>query len=364
MTVLRHQLTLHPRGILEAGSGMRNRSLKETDVPSSIWRPSPTRRSVIRSLASLAAAGIAPRAATARSFPDRPIHLVVPSAPGGVFDAVARMWGEKTKPVLKTVVVENQAGAGRGEASVARATPDGYTILLTGLISNIINAVALSKQVYNPMGFAPISILCSNSYAFAINPSLPIRSMQELLDYYRKRPGTLSYGSARVGSLNHLTGELFKHVAKMPDVTHVPYRGAGPALVDVMSGQIPMAVISVTTQMIDLHRTGKIRILAVTSKERLSFAPDIPTTAEAGLAAVDTQQFVGLFAPPQTPRAFTGEMARATQQAVGDPAYRQNLANAGFETFEDASPEKMQEISDQLFKTWAPIIKAIGLKLD
>ena len=332
-------------------------------MQSSVWRPT-TRRSVIRSLASLATVGIGSSAATAQTFPARPIHLVVPSAPGGVFDAVARMWGEKAKARLKTVVVENQAGAGRGEASVARAAPDGYTILLTGLISNIINAVALSKPPYDPMSFEPISILCSNSYAFAINPSLPIHSMEVLLDYYRKRPGTLSYGSARVGSLNHLTGELFKHVAKMPDVTHIPYRGAGPALVDVMSGQIPLAVISVTTQMIDLHSTGKIRILAVTSQERLSFAADIPTTAETGLAAVDTRQFVGLFAPPKTPRAFTAEMARATQQAVGDPTYRESLANAGFETFEDPSPEKMQQISDQLFNTWSPIIKAIGLRLD
>ena len=332
-------------------------------MQSSVWHPI-TRRSVIGSLVSVGTVGIGPRAAIAQSFPDRPIHLVVPSAPGGVFDAVARMWGEKAKARLKTVVVENQAGAGRGEASVARATPDGYTILLTGLISNIINAVALSKPPYDPMNFEPISILCSNSYAFAINPSLPIHSMEALLEYYRQRPGTLSYGSARVGSLNHLTGELFKHVAKMPDVTHIPYRGAGPALVDVMSGQIPLAVISVTTQMIDLHRAGKIRILAVTSQQRLAFAADIPTTAETGLAAVDTQQFIGLFAPPKTPRAITAEMARATREAVKDAAYRESLANAGFETFEDANPEKMQQIIDQLFKTWSPIIKAIGLKLD
>lgn len=328
-----------------------------------VWRPT-TRRSVIGSLASLAAVGIGPRAATAQTFPARPIHLVVPSAPGGVFDAAARMWGEKAKTRLKNIVVENLAGAGRGESSVARAVPDGYTILLTGLISNIINAVALSKPPYDPMSFEPISILCSNSYAFAINPSLPIHSMESLLDYYRKRPGTLSYGSARVGSLNHLTGELFKHVTKLPDVTHIPYRGAGPALVDVMSGQIPLAVISVTTQMIDLHRAGKIRILAVTSPERLGYATDVPTTAEAGLAAVDTRQFVGLFAPPKTPRSITVEIARATQEAVKDAAYRESLANAGFETFEDTSPERMQQISDQLFKTWAPIIRTIGLKLD
>jgi tripartite-type tricarboxylate transporter receptor subunit TctC len=157
---------------------------------------------------------------------------------------------------------------------------------------------------------------------------------------------------------------LFKFVTKTSDIAHVPYRGAGPALVDLLSGQIPVAVVSFTTQMIDLHRAGKMRILAVTSPQRLGFAPEIPTTAEAGVAAVNTEQFVGLFAPPDTPRAFIDEIARATRTAVDDQDYRDSLAVSGFETFLDASPDKMREVNEKLYATWSPIIKAVGLKLD
>jgi tripartite-type tricarboxylate transporter receptor subunit TctC len=300
------------------------------------------------------------------AYPDKPIRLVVPSAPGGIFDAIARIWGDKAKAQLETIIIDNHGGAGGalGAAMVAKATPDGYTILLGGLITNVTNAVAGSRRQYDPMSFEPISILGSNSYAFAVHPSMPVSTLQELLSYSRKHPGTVSYGTAGVGSLNHLTGELFKFVTKSPDITHVPYRGAGPALVDLLSGRIRFAVVSFTTQMMELHRSGKMRLLAVTSPQRLGFAPEIPTTAEAGLGAINSQQFVGLFAPPATPRAFIDVIARATQAVAGDKDYQNRLATSGFEIFPDASPDKMRQINQQLFDTWSPIIKSIGLKLD
>lgn len=303
---------------------------------------------------------------SSEAFPDRPIRLLIGSAPGGIYDAVGRIWADKVKSQLKLVVIENLPGAGsaRAAAEVFNASPDGHTLFLGGPITNVINAVARSKMNYDPMGFEPVSLIGSNSYAFVVHPSLPVKTLPELIAYSRQDSGAVSYGTTGSGSLNHLTGELFKSVTKTPDIIHVPYRGAGPAFADLLSGQIPLAVVSFMAPMMEYHRAGKIRVLAVTSPHRLDFAREIPTTAEADLASVDTQQFVGIFAPPKTPRAVINEIAAATQAAVADQDYRDRLAKTGFETFPDASPDKMGLINKQLYETWAPIIKAVGLTLN
>jgi tripartite-type tricarboxylate transporter receptor subunit TctC len=291
---------------------------------------------------------------------------VIGAAPGGIYDVIGRLWADKVRAQLKTVIIDNLPGAGssRAAAEVFNSQPDGYTLLLGGSISNVTNAVARCKLSYDPMGFAPVSLLGSNSYALAVHSSVPVKTLKELIAYSQQHPGALSYGTPGVGSLNHLTGELFKSVAKTPDIVHVPYRGAGPAFSDLLSGQIPLAVVSIMAPMMEFHRSGKIRILAVTSPHRLDFAPEIPTTAEAGLASVDTQQLVGIFAPPKTPRAVINTIASATQMAVAAQDYRDRLAAAGFAAFPDASPEKMGQVDKQLYETWAPVIKSIGLKLD
>jgi tripartite-type tricarboxylate transporter receptor subunit TctC len=303
---------------------------------------------------------------SAATFPERPIRVVIGSAPGGIFDAVGRIWADKVKQQLKSVIIDHQPGAGssRAAAAVSNAPADGYTLFLGGSITNVINSVARSNLSYDPMGFQPVSLLGSNSYAFVVHPSVPVNSLQELVTYSRQHPAAISYGTTGAGSLNHLTGELFKSVAKAADIAHVPYRGAGPAFADLLSGQIPLAVVSFMGQIMDFHRFGKIRVLAVTSPQRLHFASEIPTTAEVGLASVNTQQFVGLFAPPNTPRALVDEIARATKVAVASQDYRDRFAAAGFEAFPDASPEKMDQVNKQLYETWAPVIKSIGLKLD
>jgi tripartite-type tricarboxylate transporter receptor subunit TctC len=303
---------------------------------------------------------------SAETFPERPIRVMIGAAPGGIYDTVGRIWAEKVKAELKSVIIENQPGAGssRAAAAVSIAPSDGYTLFLGGSITNVINAVARSNLLYDPMGFEPVSLLGSNSYAFVVHPSVPVKSLQELVAYSRQHPAAISYGTPGAGSLNHLTGELFKTVTKAADIAHVPYRGAGPAFADLLSGQIPLAVVSFMAQMMEFHRSGKIRVLAVTSPHRLDFAPEIPTTAEVGLASVNTEQFVGLFAPRNTPHAVINQIARATQVAVATQAYRDRFAAAGFEAFPDASPEKMDQVNKQLYETWAPVIKSIGLKLD
>ena len=192
-------------------------------------------------------------------FPERPIRLVVPYAPGGVFDAVGRPWADRMKALLGTVVIENIGGAGGslGAAAVARAQPDGYTILLGGGGALVINPVAASRTPYDPIkDFEPIALLVVTGLALVVHPSLPVHSLGELIAYAKANPGKLSYGSAGVGSVNHLTGELFKSLTGTPDIVHVPYKGAGPAVTDLISGQIPMVMPNVTGQIIELpsHR--------------------------------------------------------------------------------------------------------------
>ena len=236
-------------------------------------------------LAALPAARLR-RAAAQSKYPERAIRLVVPFPPGGVFDAVGRPWGDRIKSLLGTVVIENIGGAGGslGAAAVARAQPDGYTILLGGGGAFVITPVAASRPPFDPIrDFEPIALLVTTGLAIVVHPSLPVRNLGELINYAKGDPGKLSYGSAGVGSMNQLTGELFKSLTGTADIVHVPYRGAGPAITDLVSGQIPIITANVTGQLIELERAGKVRILAVTTPRRLGAAPDIPTAVEQGL---------------------------------------------------------------------------------
>src|SRR5436190_10259286 len=213
------------------------------------------------------------RSARAQSkYPDRPIRLVIPFPPGGGYDAVGRPWAEKMKPVLGTVVVENQGGGGSslGAASVARARPDGYTILLGGSSTHVTEAILKSRPLYDPIkDLEPISNVAVSAFALAVHPSVPARTLQEFVAHVRANPNKLSYGHAGVGSLNHLTGEMLKSLASMPGLVQVPYRGSGPAITDTVGGQVAMATPAVTGPVLEFHRTGKLRILAVTSPARL-----------------------------------------------------------------------------------------------
>lgn len=317
---------------------------------------------------ALSAPAWAPAAARAQSkYPERPIRLVIPFPPGGSYDAIGRPWADRMKGLLGTVVVENIGGGGSslGAAAVARAAPDGYTILLGGGGAVVINPVASSRPPYDPIkDFAPIALVVVHAFALMVHPSLPVQTLAEFVDYARRNPGKLSYGSAGVGSVNHLTGELLKSLAAIRDMVHVPYRGAAPAITDLISGQIPFAIPAMNVSVLELHRAGKVRLLAITSPERLKGAPDIPTAVEAGIAGMVSQNLVGLFAPAGTPRAAIEQIARATTTALSDEKYQQQLITAGFEPALDSSPAKMQRIVQDEIARWTPVIRSIGLKLD
>jgi tripartite-type tricarboxylate transporter receptor subunit TctC len=307
------------------------------------------------------------RAVAQAKYPDRPVRLVIPFPPGGGYDAVGRPWADKMKSVLGTIFVENMGGGGSslGAATVARARPDGYTILLGGSSTHVTEAVLKTRPLYDALkDLDPISNVVVAPLVLAVHPSVPAQTLKELIDYAKANPGKLTYGHAGVGSMNHLTGELFKSLINAPDIVHVPYRGSGPAIADTLSGQVAMVTPAVTGQMLEFHRTGKLRILAVTSAARLRGAPQIPTAIEAGLPGMVSQQLIGLFAPARTPKAIIEQIAEATRRAMADQTYQQSMIDGGYEPDLDSGPEKFRSIVEDDIVKWTPIVRALGLKLD
>ena len=309
---------------------------------------------------------LGPAFAQAR-YPDHPIRLVVPFPPGGGYDAVGRPWADKMKSALGTVVVENLGGGGSslGASAVARSRPDGYTLLLGGSSTHITEAILKSRPLYNPLkDLEPIANIAVSAFALAVHPAVPARTLQEFIAYAKANPGKLSYAHAGVGSINHLTGELFKSLAGTPDLLQVPYRGSGPAITDALSGHVAMVTPAVTGQVLEFHRNGNLRILAVTSVARLIAAPAIPTAVEAGLPGMVSQQSIGLFAPAGTPKPIIELIAKASAKALAEKAYQEMLIESGFEPDIDSNPEKFRRLIDEDIAHWAPLVKAIGLRLD
>src|SRR3979411_792174 len=226
------------------------------------------RRRFLHLVAGAAALPAVSRIARAQAYPERPIRLVVPFPPGGAFDAVGRPWADKMKPLLGPVVIETIGGGGAslGAAAVARARLDGYTILLGGTQTHVNEALLKSRPLYDPVkDLEPIAGVAANVLCIAVHPAVPAQNLKELIAYAKANPGKLSYGHAGVGTIQHLTGELFKSLTGTSDIVQVPYRGTGPLITDLVSGQVPVGTPGVTGQVIEFHRSGKMRVLAVTS---------------------------------------------------------------------------------------------------
>jgi len=325
------------------------------------------RRRFLHLAAGAAALPAVSRITRAQSYPSRPIRLVIPFPPGGAYDAVGRPWADKVKPLLGAVVVENNGGAGGslGAAAVARARPDGYTILLGGTLTHVNEALLKSRPLYDPVkDLDPIASVAANSLCITVHPAVPVQSLEELITYAKANPGKLSYGHAGVGSIQHLTGELFKSLAGTLEIVQVPYRGTGPLITDLVSGQVPMGTPGVTGQLLEFHRSGKIRILAVTSPTRLIAAPELPTVAELGFPRMTVMGSIGLLAPAGTQTEIVEQIAKATRTAVAEPAYKQMLIDAGIEPTLDSNPEKFRRSLAADIALWAPIVEALGLKID
>src|SRR5262245_27999438 len=325
------------------------------------------RRRFLRLVAGAAALPAVSRIAGAQSYPERPIKLVVPFPPGGAYDLVGRPWAEQVKPLLGTVVVENLGGGGSslGAAAVARARPDGYTLLLGGTLPHINEALIKARPLYDPAkDLEPIAGITVGVIAMAVHPTVPAHSLAEFVAHARANPGRLSYGHVGVGSVNQLTGELFKQLAELPELMQVPYRGAGPAMADLISGQVAMALVGLTGQSLEFHRTGKLRILAVTSPARLIAAPELPTAAEAGFPGLTNQVTIGPAAPAGTPAPIIEQIAQATRTALADPGYRQKLIEAGFEVSPDTTPEKFRRRLEDDVAFVLRLGTRLGVKVD
>jgi tripartite-type tricarboxylate transporter receptor subunit TctC len=326
-----------------------------------------SRRTFLHLAAGATAFGFFPRAASAQTYPNRPIRLVVPFPPGGAFDTLGRPWAERMKPLLGTVVVENIGGGGAslGAAAVARARPDGYTLLLGGTLPHVNEALLKAKPLYDPVkDLDPIAAVAANFLAIAVHPSVPAQTLQELIAHAKANPGKLSYGHAGVGSTNHLTGELFKSLAGIPEVAHIPYRGAGPVMTDLIAGQIPIGVVALTGHTLGFHRSGQLRVLAVTSPRRLTAAPELPTAVEGGVPGLVVTATLGLLAPAGTPAPIIEQIAQATRSALADPAYQKSLIETGFEPVLDSNPDKLRRTLEADVALWTPVVQRLGLKLE
>jgi tripartite-type tricarboxylate transporter receptor subunit TctC len=314
-------------------------------------------------LASFTAAALAPGEAFAQ-YPTRPIRVVVPFPPGGVVDTVGRMWVQRVSPSLGAMVADNRPGAGGviGAGEVARAQPDGHTLLIGNTSTQVLNPAIMARPPYDPgKDFATVDIIAISATSIIVHPSLPVRSLGELVRYAKANPGKLSYASAGAGTITHLAGEMFKQRAGNLQIVHVPYKGVGLATTDLVSGYVPMLVANVTGQLLSLHETGKIRILAVNVPARLKGAPNIPTASPTVPNMVATL-FTGVFAPAGTPKPIIDRVSQATRKALADKSFQKLLLDSGIEPVLDSSPEKAQRFIDEERGRLMPVIEATGFK--
>ena len=316
-------------------------------------------------LAPAAAASTAVTAPAQDRYPSRPVRLAVPASAGGVHDVIGRVWAEKIKPHFGTVVIDNRGGGGGliAATDVARAQPDGYTLLMGSTTTHVLLTPLLANPPYDPVkDFAAIAVFAYSSTSVVIHPSVPARSLAELIDYAKANPRRLSYGSAGNGSITNLAGELFKQRAGGLDIVHVPYKGIGQVVVDLVSGQLPMMSANATAHILELHRAGKARILSVNSTARLKTAPDIPTSTEAGLPGMVAQTTFGIFAPAGTPRPILDRINAVTQQAMADEQFQQELLRLGFEPLPGVGPDQAAAVFQDELVRWTPILKTVGTK--
>jgi tripartite-type tricarboxylate transporter receptor subunit TctC len=300
----------------------------------------------------------------AHAFPDRPIKLIVAAPAGSPPDAMARLVSDKMSSILgQPVVVENRPGAGGtiGAKAVLAAEPDGYTLLM-GSTSTLLIAPGVYKNVgYDAETFAPIARVADTSEVLAVHPSVPAKSVAELVSLAKRRPGELNYASAGNGTLPHIEGELLKASAKI-EMNHVPYRGGGEALTGLLAGQVQM-MFSVLTQMLPYIQEGRLRGLAITAATRSKLAPEIPTMVESGFDQFVTASINGIVAPPNTPIEIRRQLSEAVKGALASPDVQRSLSNLGGEA-RPSSPEELASYLAGAQQRWAHIIAATHISID
>ena len=320
------------------------------------------RKSTLCTAALLCLLG-APAAAQAQNFPNRTITLVIPFAPGGSNTIVGRVIADRMSELLgEKIVVDNRPGAGGtvGTRAVARSEPDGYTILLSFTGTMAIAPSLYKNPGYDPRkDFAPIGLIGNAPNSLVVHPSFPAKSVAELIAYAKANPGKVNFGSAGAGTVSHITGEYFAYSAGIK-LVHIPYKGTGPALTDLLGGHIPMAFAPIPASHANVSG-GLLRALAVTSTTRSSLLPDVPTVAESGLPGFDASLYYGLVAPAGTPRPVIDKLNKVLRDALGSDEVKKQLALDGTE-ITPGTPEDYAGFIDKDEKKWSQLVKASGVE--
>ena len=317
---------------------------------------------IMRIALTILALGLA-SVAQAQDYPSRPITLLVPAAPGGGNDVVARVIADKLGQLLgQPVIVENRGGAGGTFAArqVAKSAPDGYTIGLGNPATLAIAPTTLPNVGYDPRtDFAPVGLIASSPHLVMVYPGLPAHTLKELIALAKADPGSLTFASGGAGSPTHLGPELLAVMAGIK-IRHVPYKGTGPALADLVGGHVQIAFSSVPAAL-GLVRDGQVRALAITSATRSSLFPDVPTVAEAGVPGYESAQRYGIIAPAHTPRPIIDKLNAALREALASPEVKARLAAEGAEPL-TSSPEEYAADIDREETKWSKIIKQLAAK--
>ena len=323
----------------------------------------------LHALAAIAVLAVTAAAiAQTATFPTRPIRLIVPYPPGGPLDTAARALAERVKDTLGTVVVENRPGAGGnlGVDQVAKSAPDGYTLAIGAVATHAVNPWLFRKLPYDPIkDFVPITLIAHVPNVLVITPEraaqLKVASARDLVDYLRSHPGQLNYASGGNGSAGHMAGELLKSQARVSAV-HIPYAGAGPAQLGLLAGQTDFMFDNLASASAQI-KAGKLKALAVTTPQRASSLPEVPTMAESGLPGFDVSTWFGVFAPAGTPAPIVSRLNQTLTAALKTPEMRERLARMGAEPAPMSSEQFAELVRNELAK-YEKVVKFSGARVD
>jgi tripartite-type tricarboxylate transporter receptor subunit TctC len=302
---------------------------------------------------------------TAQAFPNKPIRFIAPFAAGGALDTLTRSIAQKMQEEWgQPVVVENRTGAGGniGSDIVAKAAPDGYSLVMGSIATHAINVSLYSKMPYDAVkDFAPVTIAASINNSLSLNPAVPAKNVQELISLAKAQPGTLSFGSAGNGTSQHLAGEMFKRITGV-EMTHIPYKGGAPVMADLLGGQISMTFGDITTALPHI-RSGRIRSIAVTAARRSPLLPDVPTVAEQGVPGFDVSAWFGVFTTGGTPKEVVAKLNAEIVRILSLAEVREKLLAIGMEPV-SMTPEQFGDFVRAEIAKWAKVVKDSGARAD